>query len=99
MGMAVLAGVLGLGALPPQRVQSRLVTLRSSRTSIRVAVSVLTVLAWVVMSALVAASRRGDVLPRLIRQIERRHGVVIESSSRSSIVGFATRRMQSSQSR
>jgi len=90
-GPALLAGMLGLGGvLLLQGVLSRLVTLPQQRDLDVSRYPTLTVLMWVVMSAVVAGvveetSFRGY----LQRPIERRHGPVIAILITGSLFGFA----------
>jgi membrane protease YdiL (CAAX protease family) len=90
-GPALLAGMLGLGGvLLLQGVLSRLVTLPQQRDLDVSRYPTVTVLMWVVMSAVVAGiveetSFRGY----LQRPIERRHGPVIAILITGSLFGFA----------
>jgi membrane protease YdiL (CAAX protease family) len=90
-GMALLAGIAGLAALLLlQRVLSRLVTLPQQQGIDPSHYPLLTVFAWVAMSALVAgvteeASFRGYMQG----PIERRHGSVIAILLTGALFGFA----------
>ena len=90
-GLALLAGLLGLvGVLFLQGVLSRLVALPQQRDLDVSRYPVITVLMWVVMSAVVAGvveetSFRGY----LQRPIERRHGPIIAILLTGSLFGFA----------
>ena len=90
-GMAVLAGVLGLGALLLlQRVQSRLVTLPQQQDIDPSQYPFLTVIAWVAMSAVVAGVTEETSFRGYMQgPIERRHGVVIAILLTGSMFGFA----------
>jgi len=90
-GMALLAGVLGLGALLlVQRVQSRLVTLPQQQDIDPSQYPFLTVLAWVVMSALVAGvAEETSFRGYLQGPIERRHGPVIAILLTGTLFGLA----------
>jgi membrane protease YdiL (CAAX protease family) len=90
-GMAVFAGILGLGALLlVQRVQSRLITLPQQHDIDPSQYPVLTVFAWVVMSAIVAGVTEETSFRGYMQgPIERRHGVVAAILITGTLFGFA----------
>jgi membrane protease YdiL (CAAX protease family) len=90
-GMALLAGILGLaGLLLLQHVQSRLVTLPQQQDIDPSQYPLLTVVAWVTMSALVAGVTEETSFRGYMQgPIERRHGPVIAILLTGTLFGFA----------
>ena len=89
-GAAIFAGILGLGALVLfQRVMSRLVTLPAQPTDDLAHVPFVTLVPWLLMSAVVSGiAEESSFRGYMQRPIERRHGPVIAILVTGLLFGF-----------